>query len=85
MTPPAGRLYWICQAAGWGSFLAYVLIAYLATSTVQSPWDIASIIFFNGVVCPVLTHRLRAPLPVDRWWLAGAEGEFALYRAGRRP
>ena len=26
MTPPApGRPYWICQVAGWGGFLAYVL------------------------------------------------------------
>jgi hypothetical protein len=67
MTPPAGRLYWICQAAGWGSFLAYVLIAYLATSPIQSPWDIASIVFFNGVVCPVLTHQLRAWMHAHNW------------------
>jgi len=67
MIPPAGRLYWICQAAGWGSFLAYVLIAYLATNPVYQPWDIASITFFNGVVCPVLTHRLRAWMHAHGW------------------
>jgi signal transduction histidine kinase len=88
MTPPAGRLYWICQAAGWGSFLAYVLIAYLATNPVYRPWDVASIIFFNGVVCPVVTHRLRAwmhangwmQLPARRlWWRCAAFAVVAAF------
>src|SRR5262245_4498445 len=67
MTPRAGRLYWICQAAGWGSFLAYVLIVYLATSPDKSGWDIASIVFFNGVVCPALTHGLRSWMHTHGW------------------
>src|SRR5580765_6455734 len=67
MTTRAGRLYWICQAAGWGSFLAYVLIPYLASSPEQNAWDIASIVFFNGVVCPALTHGLRAWMQKHRW------------------
>jgi signal transduction histidine kinase len=62
-----GRLYWICQAAGWGSFLAYVLIAYLASSPTWEAWDVASIVFFNGIVCPALTHALRHRIHTHGW------------------
>jgi len=27
--PHPGRSYWVCQAAGWGSFVVYVLGSYL--------------------------------------------------------
>jgi two-component sensor histidine kinase len=62
-----GRLYWICQAAGWGSFLAYVLIAYLASVPTIKAWDVASIVFFNGLVCPALTHGLRGWMQAHGW------------------
>jgi hypothetical protein len=56
--PRPGRLYWICQAAGWGSFVVYTLGFYLAFATPR--WEvIASIVAINGFVCPALTHALR--------------------------
>ncbi len=78
---PGGRLYGICQAAGWGSFLAYVLGAYFLGSPVWRAWDVVSIVFFNGVVCPAISHVLRSrlneygwlQLPAGRfWWRAAA-------------
>lgn len=67
MIPPVpGRAYWICQAAGWGGFLAYVLGAYLLT-TPPDPVDVASIVFFNGVACPALSHALRRWMYVHGW------------------
>ena len=68
MTPPApGRPYWICQAAGWGGFLAYVLGGYLLTDHPKNAADIVSIVFFNGVVCPAVTHGLRHWMYVHGW------------------
>ena len=67
MRPPApGRAYWICQAAGWGGFLAYVLGGYLL-SVPPNAVDIASIVFFNGVVCPAASHALRRWMYVHGW------------------
>lgn len=85
--PRGGRLYWICQAAGWGSFTAYVLIAYVANVAVIHPWDVVSIVLFNAGICPALTHGLRhwmhthgwLQLPGRRlWWRCAA---FALTAA----
>jgi LytS/YehU family sensor histidine kinase len=68
MTPPApGRSYWICQAAGWGGFLAYVLGGYLLTEHPKTATDLVSIVFFNGVVCPAVTHGLRHWMYVHGW------------------
>ena len=68
MTPPVpGRPYWICQAAGWGGFLVYVLGGYLLTDHPIRADDIASIVFFNGVVCPAGTHMLRRWMYVHDW------------------
>lgn len=68
MTPPApGRSYWICQAAGWGGFLAYVLGAYLLTDHPKSAADVVSIVFFNAIVAPALTHGLRHWMYVHGW------------------
>ena len=37
MKPPVpGRPYWIYQAAGWGGFLAYVLLGYVLTGVEHS-------------------------------------------------
>ena len=56
--PPASRLYWICQAAGWGSFVLYTLGFYLVFATAR--WEIVlSIVVIDGVLCPALTHALR--------------------------
>jgi sensor histidine kinase YesM len=68
MTPPApGRPYWICQAAGWGGFLAYVLAGYELTEHPKNATDIISIVFFNAGVCPLLTHGLRRWMYVHDW------------------
>jgi len=57
--PPASRLYWICQAAGWGSFVLYTLGFYLVFATAR--WEIVlSIVVIDGVLCPALTHALRS-------------------------
>jgi sensor histidine kinase YesM len=68
MTPPApGRPYWICQAAGWGGFVAYVLGGYLLSAPDRNATDIVSIVFFNGVACPALAHGLRHWMYVRGW------------------
>ena len=65
--PPPGRLYWICQAAGWGSFVLYTLGFYLVFGIVR--WEVVlSIIVIDGVLCPALTHALRS-LMYRRGWL----------------
>lgn len=65
--PPPSRLYWICQFAGWGGFLAYVLVAYMANASPWHAWDFVSIVFFDGVACPALTHGLRHWMYVHEW------------------
>jgi len=68
MTPPApGRPYWICQAAGWGGFVAYVLGGYVFGAPEHNTTDIISIVFFNAVVCPAITHGLRHWMYVHGW------------------
>jgi hypothetical protein len=56
--PAPSRLYWICQAAGWGSFVVYTLGFYLAFATSRRE-IVASIIVIDGALCPALTHGLR--------------------------
>jgi hypothetical protein len=56
--PSPGRLYWICQTAGWGSFVVYTLGFYFAFSSPR--WEVvASIVVIDGLLCPALTHALR--------------------------
>jgi len=62
-----GRLYFICQAAGWGSFTAYVLLAYVGTAPVFHAWDVLSIVLFNAAICPALTHGLRHWMHAHGW------------------
>ena len=66
--PPATILYWLCQAAGWGGFLTYVLGGYLVFSPVYEIWPIASIVFFCIVPPILLTHALRAWMYAHGWW-----------------
>jgi LytS/YehU family sensor histidine kinase len=67
--PPAtSRLYWICQAAGWSSFVLYTLGFYIAFAAVR--WEVVlSIILIDGVLCPALTHGLRSWM-YWRGWMA---------------
>jgi hypothetical protein len=64
--PQPDRLYWICQAAGWGSFMGYVLGAYLVFSEIWQPIDFINIVVFTAVVSPLTSHAIR------RWlWMSG--------------
>jgi two-component system LytT family sensor kinase len=64
--PRPGRLYWICQAAGWGSFVLYTLGFYFAFAAAR--WEVvASIVAIDGGVCPWLTHVLRAWIHRRSW------------------
>src|SRR5262245_15860684 len=64
--PKPGRLYWICQAAGWGSFVVYTLGFYLAFAAPR--WEVAaSIVLIDGAGCPLLTHGLRGWMHRRGW------------------
>ena len=60
--PKTSALYWICQAAGWGGFLSYVLGAYLIFSPCHELGAIVSIIVFCTVVPIAMTHAARESL-----------------------
>jgi hypothetical protein len=77
MTPAPGRPYWLCQAAGWGGFLAYVLGGYLLTDHPKTATDVVSIVFFNGVVCPAATHGLRHWMYERGWHQLSSSRRFA--------
>jgi hypothetical protein len=64
--PPTSRLYWVCQAAGWGSFVLYTLGFYIAFATVR--WEVVlSIVVIDGLLCPALTHALRSVMYRRGW------------------
>src|SRR5215475_1696324 len=65
--PTASGLYWICQAAGWGGFLSYVLGGYLIGSKCYSFAAIASIIVFCTVVPIAMTHGARYWIHRHQW------------------
>jgi signal transduction histidine kinase len=75
--PPApGRPYWICQFAGWGGFTAYVLGGYFFSRNLVPVRpvsvflsDVVSIVFFNFVACPAISHRLRHWMYARDWHL----------------
>ena len=65
--PPASGVYWACQAAGWGGFMAYALIGYL-TFAGDPRWPVlASIVIVDGAICPALTHALRRWMYLHGW------------------
>ena len=64
--PPPSRLYWICQAAGWGSFVLYTLGFYIVFAIPR--WEVVlSIVVIDGLLCPALTHAFRS-LMYRRGW-----------------
>ena len=64
--PSPSRLYWICQAAGWGSFVVYTLVLYFFFALER--WEVnASIVVIDGFVCPALTHALRGWMHRHGW------------------
>ncbi len=66
--PSPSRLYWICQAAGWGGFVLYTLGFYFVFATVR--WEVVlSIMVIDGLLCPALTHALRGWM-YRRGWMS---------------
>jgi hypothetical protein len=63
------RLYWTCQAAGWGAFTLYALTGYVAAvgrAHIRYV-DVTSFLFFDWVVCTLATHGLRAWMRTHGW------------------
>jgi two-component sensor histidine kinase/multisubunit Na+/H+ antiporter MnhC subunit len=57
--PPATRTYWICQIAGWASFVVWVTAFYVVYEP-HARWDvIASIVVIDGGVTMLITHGVR--------------------------
>jgi two-component system sensor histidine kinase AlgZ len=65
----SSRAYWTCQALGWGSFTLYVLSGYVATVgwTRMQAADIANIVFFDAVLCPLFSDGLRRWMKSHGW------------------
>jgi two-component system, LytTR family, sensor kinase len=62
-----GRAYWLCQAAGWGLYSLYVLTL---AAQYERGWHLKSIVSVVGfllVVCPLVSHALRAWIIRNRW------------------
>jgi hypothetical protein len=67
--PPATRTYWICQIAGWASFVLWVT-AFYVVYVPRARWDvIASIVVIDGGVTMLITHALRSWM-YRRGWIA---------------
>jgi hypothetical protein len=63
----AGATYWICQAAGWGAYLTYVLVGYFVFAPRHQASDVISITFFCTIPPILLTHGLRAWMYAHGW------------------
>src|SRR5262245_23886008 len=60
--PPATRTYWICQIAGWTSFVLWVT-AFYVVYVPHARWDvIVSIVVIDGGVTMLIMHGVR-------WWM----------------
>jgi anti-sigma regulatory factor (Ser/Thr protein kinase) len=57
--PSATRLYWVCQFAGWGGFALYIGGSYLIFASPREGRVLLSMLLFNALVCPAVTHGLR--------------------------
>jgi two-component system, LytTR family, sensor kinase len=65
--PKTATLYWICQVAGWSTFLAYVLVGYFFGAPHHQAGDIVSIIVFCTIVPILMTHGLRSWMYRHHW------------------
>lgn len=65
--PKPRGLYWICQAAGWTAYLAYLLVVIAVFAGVNSRSDIVSMVVVFAVVPVPLTHALRAWMYTHGW------------------
>jgi hypothetical protein len=57
----------MCQFAGWGGYLAYVLGGYFLFANQHLASAVVSIVFFCLVVPPLMTHGLRAWMHRHEW------------------
>jgi two-component sensor histidine kinase len=57
--PSTSRLYWVCQAAGWGAFSAYVLGANVLINPAAIGIGALNVVVFCFVAPIAFTHRLR--------------------------
>jgi LytS/YehU family sensor histidine kinase len=60
--PPATRTYWICQIAGWTSFVLWVTAFYVVYVPHVQWFVMATIVVIDGGVTTLITHGLR-------WWM----------------
>ena len=65
--PKTSALYWVCQAAGWGGFVTYVLGAYLFYVPCHQVGAIVSIVAFCTVVPIAITHAARYWMHRHQW------------------
>ena len=65
--PTTTTLYWICQAAGWSGFLAYVLVGYLVFAKEHQLGDVVTIVLTSTIVPILMTHGLRRWMYLQRW------------------
>jgi two-component sensor histidine kinase len=65
--PRASAIYWVCQAAGWGAYLTYVLGGYFIFAPTHNAADVVSIVVFCIVPPILMTHGLRAWMYVHGW------------------
>jgi len=65
--PRSNAVYWICQTAGWGAYLTYVLGGYFLFAPFHETDDVISIVFFCTVPPILMTHGLRAWMHAHDW------------------
>src|SRR5262245_43938161 len=61
------RAYWLCQFGGWGLYSIYVLTL---AAQYEGGWHLKSIVSIVGfllIVCPLVTHEVRAWILGHGW------------------
>jgi sensor histidine kinase YesM len=61
------RAYWLCQAAGWSLYTAYVLLLDAQYERGFRLKSIVSVVAFLLIAGPLVTHRLRAWIVRNGW------------------
>ena len=75
------RAYWMCQAGGWGLYTLYVLTL---TAQYERGWhakSMVSVVGFLLIVCPFVTHVLRAWIIRNHWLEMSATRTIPLLKA----
>src|SRR5262249_12264471 len=61
------RVYWLCQAGGWGLYTLYVLTL---VAQFEGGWRVKSVVSVVGFllfVCPLVTHAMRGWMIRNGW------------------